>query len=841
MSDAALSRIANLISVEDDLVKVSSLREQFIKEKASIDVKLNNATKLQIDSILSNLTKLTKSSGKLNNIKAEINKINAIFDDSITNLTEYETMKIMTSVNKTLTQVLNLQFDISNFKRSLDTINELIDYEYLIILEDITYPLQTIFKIHYNITQARNLLDYLEVHSKTLSDDLKSILRRLILPLRTTVKKFDDLLKEVIISLTEAVKEQNNELVFKLIEIIEFETKEDLKLALETKLEVNSNLSNMNYGTTRLIKRNYKKFFYDKLEESLQETFDKCVEHFSEDKMMVYDNLNWLEDELVFVNDNLSLVFPKHWDVNGFIQNVYYNRLHNFTMDLIKTDPPAEDLLRILAYDTHYNKFLLALQSLDDDPKAPGDKSKRKSMKPQSRSIIGEDLKNVVLEDYLKVIVSKMEEWNENLMQQETKTFSERAYPPDLYNYHQVIEDDDAQDQPVMLDIETAVYVLPDFKTPLTMLKEQADVAADSGYGKILVGVIEHWSNCYIKRVINYQQIIDEEYDNYMSIYNNERFLIKESKTKKLFRRKRPAYVNLDEMTQEELSNISREGLIEYLAALGNTFEINTDRLQDKFLPSYKEKVHTNYQGQIETSFEDTVTPSTELNAQIIRTIVDIIVNDLYPALSQVFTKAWYDDANQKHLTDNKNMAQRVVETIAEYMEELRGYTTYDIYLVTFNVLLDSFIASYIRIGYENILHGEGKKIDPTAVKKFKSFSEAVGRDITIIYGGLEYLFTRKDAAYLLNSLRAIEFLGDLGTCENPLEFIPQMWENEILGSFYYCSIEYIRGVCLCRKDMDRNQVNLLVNQLVKIQKTYHEQVDPPAMITGTLNDFYYN
>lgn len=841
MSEAALSRISNLIKVEDDLVKTDSLRQQFLKEKSAVDVKLNSATQLQIDSIKSNLNKLNTSSGKLTTIKSEINKVGAIYDESVTSIADYDSIKKMTKLNQYFTQVKSLYNDISHFKKNLDSINELIAQEYEIISEDITYPLNEIFAIHFNLTQARNFQDYLEHESMNLSDDLKSIIFKIVSPIKKTIKSYNNLLGEIIISITEALKEGNQELVFKLIKIIDYEANEDMKLVLMENLGLLKISVNSDYSTRRVTRRNYKKFFYDKLEESLGETFDKCVEHFADDKMLVYDNLNWLEDELIFVNDTLSRIFPRNWEINNFIQNVYYNKLHNFTMYIINTDPPAEDLLRILAYDTHYNKFLLALLTIEDDDEA---RNNRKSVikSTQQKSIIGEDLKNVVLEDYLKVIVQKMDEWNVNLMDQESKTFRERDIPPDLYNYRQVIEDEDASDQPVMLDIETDVYVLPDLKTSLTMLKEQADVAADSGYGKILVGVIENWSACYIKRIMNYQEIIDDEFDNYMSIYNNERFLIKESKARRLFRgTKNKPVVNLDEMSQEELSNISREGLMEYLAALGNTFEINTDRLQDKFLPSYKEKVHTSYQDKIEQSFEDTLTPSTELNAKIIRTIVDIIINDLYPALSTVFTKSWYDDGNKHHLVDNKNMAQRIVETISEYMEELRGYTTYDIYLVTFNVLLDTFISSYIRIGYENILYGDGKKIDPSAVKKFKSFSEGVGRDVTIIYGGLEDLFTRKDSAYLLNSLRAIEFLGDLGTCENPMEFIPEMWENEILGSFYFCSVEYVRGVLLCRKDMEKAEVNLLINQLVKIQKMYHEEVNPPVMMTGTLNEFYFS
>lgn len=215
---------------------------------------------------------------------------------------------------------------------------------------------------------------------------------------------------------------------------------------------------------------------------------------------------------------------------------------------------------------------------------------------------------------------------------------------------------------------------------------------------------------------------------------------------------------------------------------------------------------------------------------------MDIIINDLYPSLSTVFTKLWYENKEE-----DVNMAQRIVETIVEYMEELRSYTSYELYLVTFTVLLDSFISEYIKIGYGNILHGGGKKIDPTAVKKYKSFSEAVTRDATIFYGAFEALMTRKDSEYLFNSLRALEFLGDLGTCENPMQTIPQLWENEILPAFYYCSVEYVRGVCLCRKDMDKGKVEELMDVLVDIQRGFQANVEPPEIVIGTLNDNLFN
>ena len=84
MSDAALSRVAHLIKLEDDLVKIQSLRQQFTKEKTLVDIKLNSATQTQIDSIMNNLKKLNNSANKLNTIKSSLNRLNQIHDESVT-------------------------------------------------------------------------------------------------------------------------------------------------------------------------------------------------------------------------------------------------------------------------------------------------------------------------------------------------------------------------------------------------------------------------------------------------------------------------------------------------------------------------------------------------------------------------------------------------------------------------------------------------------------------------------------------------------------------------------------------------------------------------------------
>lgn len=833
MSEAALSRISSLIKVEDDLLKIDSLRQQFTKERNSVDAKLNATTQEQIDSIISNLERLNVSAQKLGDIKGNIEKIDVVFGESITQVKEYDTLRSVSGLYETMMQVQNLYKDTANFREYLGKVDNMIAAEMEYITEDISYPMHDLPKIHFHVTQARNFLEYLMFESQKLSDDTQSLVTKITVPVKQTVRRFDQLLKEAIISITEAVKGENTDLVARVVQIVEYEAAEDAKVVLTESLGLipEKKRKLLAYSKFRAGPRNYMKFFYSKLDESLADTFNKCVDHFAEDKMLVYDNLDWLEDELVFVVHTLAPLFPEPWGMADFIQSSYYELLHKFTMELINANPPAEDLMQILAYDSHYNTFIGSLQV------ATGKANK------DQRSILGEDLKASVLEDYMKVITLKMEEWNDNLMKQAAETFITRLEPPDVYAYRQSIEDFDEYDHVLEIEKVIDVYVLPDFKTSMSMFKEQADAAAESGYGKVLVGVIEHWSKCYNQRVAAYMRLVHEETRKYMLIYDNEKFLQRDSKIKKIFKKSlnnNPPEIDVENMTDEELAQFSLPGLIEYLTALCNTYEINLDRLQDKFLPTYLDKVHASYHDRIQLAFNETITPSTDLNAQVVGVMKEIIINDLYPALSKVFTKEWYE-GERTHTSTEPIMAETVVTTLVEYMGDLRGYASYDIFSLTFQIVLDLFVCRYIQIGYQNILHGDGKKIDPKATKRSKSFSDAVNRDITILYDGLASLLSRKDAVMLLKSLTALEMLTTLATMDNIFEYIPQMWEEEILETYYDCSVEYVRGILLCRKDVDSKLVPALIDTLEDSKKKYHATVEPPLAPLITLNGFVYD
>lgn len=826
--EVILSKIKGIVDTEKNSAELLKVRDQLVKEKKLIDDKLRDETQKQFDIIMLNLKNLNQSTLRLNSIKANVQKVNQVSEESIFKLNDYELIKKTISIYQFFNTVENLYDDILKFKKNICNLHLKLKHEYQKMKEDMMYTLPNIFSIHYELNQTRNFSDYLKYFSKNLSEDLNTIINKLIFPVQRLVSIFDDFLSDAIFQMTEAAKKKNVEFIFKIIKIIDIETKEDLKFSLMESLNFTQSFTSktFDYLSFRLQKRNYKSFFYKKLKQNVLENFNKNLSNFKEKNISIFEKIQWLEDEIRFLIIVFDPLFPENWNIGITIQSIYKECINNFTYDLINTDLPADELSKILSYDINYKKFINNLYQQISEKE-----SNKIVYKKLSDSILNDDLKNKILDDYLKVIISRMREWNENLIKQEISFFVKRDSPPEVYDYHQIVEDENSEGEIIVVELETFIYVLPDFKTSLTILKEHTSVAVESGYSKILVDVIEEWSLCYIKKIEAYQVIVEEEYEKYISVYGNNNSISDQKKKKKF---KHRSFDSLNKPTSKPISN---PGLIEYLIALGNTYELNTDKLHDSYLHEFKVKSHKSFHSRIKNAFQNTLVPTTELNAQIIRTVVDIIMNDLYPALSIVFTDEWYYSSES---LENFGICQKIAETVKEYMEEFKDYSSFEIYLVTLNVLLDSLIISYLKYGYRNIISGNSKKIDQKAEAVSNRFSDAIDRDVTTLYKNFEPLFTRKDSYYLLNNLRAIEFLPDLALCENPLEYIPELWENQILKTLNNCSVDYIKGICKCRKDLDKNQINHLCEKLLKIKLesyTYYGSLKPEVY---SLQDFTF-
>lgn len=178
----------------------------------------------------------------------------------MTSIKDYDLIGKMISINQYLNQVTSLCQDIRGLRSILDALNHDVIAETGMLRDDLRYNLPNILIIHYRYTQIRNFADYLENYSQSLSDDLQSIVYNITSPVRETIRLFDELLTECIISITEATKDDNFEILYKVVTIVLWEDKEDTKLSVMKNLDLIKNDMNKSYNDFRSKRRNYKKF-----------------------------------------------------------------------------------------------------------------------------------------------------------------------------------------------------------------------------------------------------------------------------------------------------------------------------------------------------------------------------------------------------------------------------------------------------------------------------------------------------------------------------------------------------------------------------------------------------
>ena len=184
-----------------------------------------------------------------------------------------------------------------------------------------------------------------------------------------------------------------------------------------------------------------------------------------------------------------------------------------------------------------------------------------------------------LIDDYLKLIIKKLDEWSANLMKTELAEFSSRAEPPEL----------DADGQ---YGMQGAVILFQ-------MVNQQVDAAMESGQGMILARVVSEMNRVMRGAQDQWTRLIDVEY----------------KKTTE-----RP----------EEAPG----GLVEYVIALGND-QIKSADYAEALSARLEPLVSEKYRATINERLNDAIDGYLDVAKKCTQTLIDTIFNDLRPATKQ--------------------------------------------------------------------------------------------------------------------------------------------------------------------------------------------------------------
>ena len=325
-------------------------------------------------------------------------------------------------------------------------------------------------------------------------------------------------------------------------------------------------------ANARVIK-NYRHKMLDAMTNSIRAAYNAHLEGNREDMLGFIEDLNWIYKDIIRIHDDVVPLFPKDYEIEEYLVKAYHKTLNDTLRKVVDSAPEAKVLLELHAWIKEYRQ---SMKELEVPPAW---------LQPPLLDGRSQDL----IEEYVKVIVTKLDEWTVNLMSQETSKFQWRTREPE-------------QSAEGQLGMEGVV----DF---FALVNQQCDLALDSNQGAVLARVVTECAQVMARTQTEWLRVVAEEM----------KFQVE----------KKP----------EEVPG----GLVEYVIALANDqlksadyVEALINRLEPLVSPKYKEVISVQLNSAID-GYLDVAKKCTS-------SLIDFVFNDLRPATAALITPKWYTE-----------------------------------------------------------------------------------------------------------------------------------------------------------------------------------------------------
>ncbi|CCD25307.1 SNARE-binding exocyst subunit SEC6 NDAI_0E04900 [Naumovozyma dairenensis CBS 421] len=757
---SSIPKISDLIKTDLSLERIRDIKEQFLKQKSTIEYQLNKESEKYYGNVQESLNLLNTSQKSVNAIKERLNDVDKLSKESKSSIDRYDVIFDATKLYDTINTTSAIYDKIMNFTNLVDKMDQMLEQE--LSMDAIESGCPYLLDIHYSLTIARDFQDRMNVMAQVSTDDVQRIVQKVFNKVSGLVTKFDQLLESLIYDLVEIVRSGQISLAIRLFKIIDLEEREDLRITairnIIKKKEIQAEKSSIrklpnNKNAARLLEdehsiveyptpnglyneilsgtiasrtlpRGYRNFFFNKLQQSIADMFIEVRKEYKDEKTFeVLNNLDWVFNELLMFKEHISLYCSKHWNIFDKAYEYYYNEMHILVNELVESEPETIIILDILDFDKSFQQTLI---------KDFGFKKK------DIKSIIGPEQKEKLFKDYLNLIVEKMTEWISNLEKAEFVVFLERATPPHI-------------------DPEGLLF-LDGTKTCFQMFTQQVEVASGSGQAKILVGVIEKFTNLLLIRQKHWIANINSE-------------------VKRLLR--------YNELYDIDPQNIPEEdqcpgGLLEYLIAVSND-QMRAADYTMALSTKYGNLVSKVYEKEISIHMNRSLDGFAEVVKCTSNGLLSIIFDDLKGPYHEIFSKSWYTGSQ----------VQQISDTLNEYLVDIKAQMSPVVFSVFIGNIIDESFLQFINALNE---HHSFKS-------KNNKFLGCMKRDFEIFFELFAKFVPEENKQEIIDvRFKVMEYFIDL-SC-GPLDEIMDTWAN-LLVEYPETPIDFLTGILTCRKDVD--------------------------------------
>ncbi len=370
-------------------------------------------------------------------------------------------------------------------------------------------------------------------------------------------------------------------------------------------------------ANARIIKH-YRSKMTKSISDSIRDSFDEALKRADNDPNEFLEKMGWMYTDLLLIESEVVPCFPSDWSIYSLYIREYHKSLNETFKKIIAGNPGAGFLLSLHEWIKEYKKNMKKLEVPPEWLEPPLLEGKEQGL----------------LEDYVQVIIQKVDEWSKNLMTTEVEQFSARTEQPDV--------DSDG------LYGSQAPFIF------FNMLNQQVDLATESGQGGILARVVTESNRVMRQMQEQWIQVVAAEYKKQVD-------------------------------KPDEVAG----GLGEYCITLAND-QIKcadyTETLSAKLEPLVSEK----YKVVISERLNDAIDGYLDVAKKCTQTLIDVVFNDLKPATKQLFQSAWHEP------TKGSGLTLQVIETIRDYMSDWQQFLNPSILDLLIEDLLDAFLVAYL-------------------------------------------------------------------------------------------------------------------------------------------------
>ena len=376
--------------------------------------------------------------------------------------------------------------------------------------------------------------------------------------------------------LLDLVQAKQSSVIVRLAKVIEAEERLDEQVNSRRAAEANMIAGPDQVSVVGRKPKGYLSKFKEILQETIAMRFQEAVAPYSRELIGALDRMDFVIDDLTVAYDEVAPMFPRRWGIFPFFVLRYHIHVYELLNRVVAQYLDAGSILRLLKWVRDYYDDMASRLGVSEEVLMPELLDGREQQ---------------LVDDYLKLTRTKLDEWMGNLFTTEVRQFCAREEPPEESN---------------------GIYGMASPVIMFQMVNQQIDIAIATGRDKLLYDVVRECCRSLEEFQTKWMTTMDAEF---------QKLLTKPAEAPK--------------------------GFPEYTLALANdSYRATefTELIIKKLDPFAAEEYHE----QMNQSLGSTQDGFMRVARRGYTILIEVALNDAKPAFAQLHTSLWYTEDSMK-------------------------------------------------------------------------------------------------------------------------------------------------------------------------------------------------